>query len=119
MRRGNTGRNFTALAAAPVPHSGWVLLGDLSKYVPCSPQRFVAPSRDPVRANAPRETDFTSGAELEFNVIGSQGEVVPVTLIAPSSSGNVLEGIVVVLNVTIGQQRSAVVSCAAGRCTVY
>ena len=119
MRERNTGRNFTALAAAPVLHSGWVLLGDLSKYVPCSPQRFVAPSQDPLRANAPREADFASGAELEFTVIGSQGEFVPVTLIAPSSSGNVLEGTVVVLNVTIGQQRSAAVSCAAGRCTVH
>ena len=89
--------------------------------MPCSPQRFVAPSRDPARAAAPREADFTStsGAELEFDVIGSQDEVVPVTLIAPTSTDNVLEGTVVVVTVTIGEQRSAAVSCAAGRCTVH
>lgn len=34
-------KNFSLFAAAPVLANGWVLLGDMSKFVPCSPQRCV------------------------------------------------------------------------------
>lgn len=72
---GNTGRNVTLLSAAPVPSSGWVLIGDLNKFIPCWPQRFVVLVRDSIIAGAPRNQDLVDGdVELQFRVqvIGSR-----------------------------------------------
>ena len=89
--------NYTLLAAAPVLSSGWALIGDLTKFVPCSPQRFVAPSS---RA-APRDSDMAArtvartvaggngsfvaaaAAGLQFTVIGTEGEQLFVTVVVP------------------------------------
>ena len=47
--------------------SGWTLLGDLRKFVPLSPQRFVV-----------ADADAPSATALRFQVLGSAGEAVPV-----------------------------------------
>ena len=52
--------------------SGWALLGDLTKYVPVSPQRFSHVA--------------CSHTGLTATVMGTAGEVVPVTLLQPSGS---------------------------------
>lgn len=102
-------------------------MGDLSKFVPCSPQRFVVPSVDPALAGAPQLADFAPGwtshlaaaklPELMFTVLGSAGEKVPVTLVAPPSPGGTpLEGGIVVVVVTVGGAGSATVICAAQVC---
>jgi hypothetical protein len=121
---GDTGRNFTLLAAAPVLSSGWVLVGDLTKFVPCSPQRFVAASKDARRAGALHEQDLTptNAGVLEFVVLGSVGEKVPVTVVSPPAvagrSGGVMGGVVLVVDVVVGAGGSSKVSCATGRCAV-
>jgi len=123
-------RNFTLYAAAPVLSSGWTLVGDLSKFVPCSPQRFVAEAVDRTLAGAPHDRDLTGrggdvsrgsgGVEgsLAFSVIGSVGEVVQVTVVAPpaDASASPLDGKVVVVPVTIGASRRAEVTCMSGKC---
>lgn len=110
----NPKQNFSLLAAAPVLSSGWVLLGDLRKLVPCSPQRFVAASTAP----APRDTDFTRDNELAFTVIGSPAEEVPVTIVTPprEKGRSALEGSVIVLNLTIGVSGTVKVVCAKRMC---
>lgn len=103
-------QNFTLFAAAPILGNGWTLLGDLSKLVPCSPQRFVAPSV----AAAPSDADLASvaGHGLTFTVLGSAGELVAVSVVAPSKKiGSPLEGTVVVIDVVIGRGGSAKVEC--------
>ena len=102
--------------------SGWTLIGDLGKFVPCSPQRFVVSSTDHVVAGAPQLADFEPRShqaaalrsEVEFTVLGSAGEVVSVTLVSPGATP--LEGKVVVVVVTIGGTGSATVMCAAKTC---
>ena len=104
-RPGFPSKNFTLFHAAPVLSSGWTLLGEMSKFVPCSPQRFVALSS----AGAPRAVDLTrSGADLTVRVLGLAGENVEVTLVAPSrSASSPLDGTIVVLEVEIGSQGEA------------
>ena len=74
--------------------SGWTLLGDLRKFVPLSPQRFVV-----------ADADAPSATALRFQVLGSAGEAVPVTVVAPSE-------VVRVVQVTLGPGGSATVRCA-------
>eukprot|EP00912_Choanoflagellata_sp_UC4_P000323 UC4_evm4s197 len=80
--RGNSVRNFIFYQASPILENGWVLIGDQSKFIPCSPQRFVAVGS----SDAPREKDMmTFGAKLRVHILGSPGEKVPVTVISPGS----------------------------------
>ena len=53
----------------PILPNGWVLLGDLSKFVPVSPQRFV-------------EQTAEFAADFSFLVIGADAEIVSVSLVA-------------------------------------
>ena len=79
---------------APVLQGGWVLLGEQSKYVAVSPQRFMAARvGDPPAGGASDALDqdelvHTSSGEqgqtvLEFGVLGEPGECVNVTVIIP------------------------------------
>eukprot|EP01052_Picozoa_sp_SAG31_P041356 SAG31_NODE_6249_length_2103_cov_0.889721_2_plen_338_part_00 len=97
-------QNFTLFAAAPILASGWTLIGDMTKFVPCSPQRFVAQSS----ASMPKDTDFGAGG-LVFTVLGSENEVVPVTVVTPAKAP--LDGIVLVFDVVIGHVGSTEVRC--------
>jgi hypothetical protein len=118
---GDTGRNFTLMAAAPVLSSGWTLIGDLSKFVPCSPQRFVAPAQDASRDGALQERDLINAAgTLEFVVLGSVGEKVPVTIVpgTPFVGGSRMGNTVLVVDVVVGADGRSNVSCTAGRCAV-
>ena len=106
-------KNFTLFAAAPVLSSGWTLVGDLSKLVPCSPQRFVAPSTRSL--GAPLDTDLTGGtaAGLKFTVLGSPKEKVSVTVVAPPKAGkSALDGHIMVVDAVVGTNGEATVQCA-------
>ena len=114
-------RSFRLLGAAPILSTGWALLGELGKVVPVSPQRFVAPGD----GEAPRDTDLLlDGGGLKFIVLGSPGEVVTVTLAAPSpvqqpaaAAAAAGGGSIVVLTVRFGpSQSSALVSCRHSSC---
>ncbi|CAE8598043.1 unnamed protein product, partial [Polarella glacialis] len=89
--------NFTLFAASPVLSSGWTLLGDLSKFVPVSPQRFVM-----------AESQETG---LRFDVIGHPGEVVPVSMVTET-------GIVLVWDIHVTSTGKTSVACSEGRCVV-
>ena len=65
--------------------SGWALLGELTKYVPLSPQRFSGID--------------CSAAGVTATVTGTAGEVVPVTLLQPS--GSTAAATVLVVDVTL------------------
>lgn len=91
--RGCPIHQFVLASASPVLPSGWVLLGDLRKLVPLSPQRFVVTA-----------ADAASPEMLRFRVIGSAGDAVPVTLVTPGQG-------VRVVNVTVGPKGSTAVSC--------
>ena len=83
---------------APVLRGGWVLLGEQSKYVAVSPQRFMSRRVSSAAAavasgacDALNEDELlhtTSGGELHlsFVVLGAAGERVDVAVIAPSST---------------------------------
>ena len=101
-------KNFTLFAAAPVLSSGWTLVGDLSKLVPCSPQRFVAPSTRAL--GAPLDTDLTgdSAAGLKFTVLGSPKEKVAVTVGAPPKAGKAaLDRHIMVVDAVVGTNGEA------------
>ena len=55
---------------SPVLSNGWALLGETSKFVPVSPQRFLS-----VRPH---------GACLQYTAFASKGEVVRVAAVSPS-----------------------------------
>ena len=111
-------RSFKLQSAAPVLDSGWTLLGDLSKVVPVSPQRFVAEAG----GAAPQEADLAlaGGKGLQFSVIGASGEVVNVTLVAPPKvdGRRVLDGVIVKVQVRLGEAGRAEVRCEKGACAV-
>lgn len=86
---------FRLLSAAPLLKNGWVLLGDLTKIVPLSPQRIVV-----------TDTQAAATTELQFTVIGSSGEIVPVTVATPSSDQTIH-----VFKVEIGTNNSTSVTC--------
>ena len=111
-------RSFKLQSAAPVLDSGWTLLGDLSKVVPVSPQRFVAEAG----GAAPQEADLAlaGGKGLQFSVIGASGEVVNVTLVAPPKvdGRRVLDGVIVEVQVRLGEAGRAEVRCEKDACAV-
>ena len=106
-------KNFTLFAAAPVL-DGWTLVGDMTKFVPCSPQRFVAPAS----AHAPRAKDFDLGSGgLRFIVLGSPNESVMVTVVAPPGiSSSPLDGTIIVIKVQVGDSGATEVECATNNC---
>ena len=100
----------------------------MGKLVPCSPQRFVAPST----ASAPRAADLLTGSGdefgLAFTVLGSAGEQVAVTVAAPpylrgagaqaaagaaapAGVASPLDGTILVTEVVLGPRGSARVVC--------
>jgi len=119
---------YKLMAAAPVLSSGWVLLGDLRKFVPCSPQRFVAPSVVGELDGAPRDADLVGGTAsgLEFTVLGAASELVLVWLVtpglseaSPSSAPPALRGRILVVEVRVGSSGRAAVACGVDQgCTV-
>ena len=84
---------------APVLPGGWVLVGEMSKYVPVSPQRLVvaAAAADASGGGASGgggsvgasdafdAADIVSkdGATLTFDVVGAAGEKVDITVVVP------------------------------------
>ncbi len=118
-------KNFTLLAAAPVLSSRWTLLGDLTKLVPCSPQRFVSESLLGVHHGTNRvSADGALAAEagLSFTVLGSAGERVPVTVVAPPTVESEdrttpLAGTIIVVDVVVAASGETKVECANASCT--
>jgi hypothetical protein len=80
---------------------GWVVLGELNKYVPVATNRFAAIGTRPTN-------DSNSVLDLVVELRGASREVVLVTLIAP-------DGMVLVATATIGLDGAAVLSCSAAR----
>eukprot|EP01046_Picozoa_sp_COSAG06_P051506 COSAG06_NODE_8415_length_2181_cov_8.256964_1_plen_123_part_00 len=106
-------RRWSLQSAAPVLASGWVLLGDLSRIVPVSPQRFAsahASTADDGRdALVPAELAAPGGG-LAFVVLGAAGEAVEATLVQPAQT-------VLVLAVVVPPSGHVAVACsAAGVC---
>ena len=118
---------FALFLAAPLLPSGWVLLGELGaggnagKYVPASPQRLLM-----------GEDDARDGVVLRFGVLGAAAEAVQLTLVAPAAvlatsatparahdneGASPLDGVVVVLRLTLGASGAANVSCAVDACS--
>ena len=88
--------------------SGWALIGDLSRIVPVSPQRFAsahASTADDDDALDPAELAAPGGG-LAFTLLGAAGEVVEVTLVHPSQT-------ILVLVVTVPQKGRVTVTCSA------
>ena len=110
-------RRWSLQSAAPVLESGWAVLGDLSRIVPVSPQRFAS-ARGADSAAAAAQDDSLDPAELAapegglaFVVIGAEGEEVEVTLVRPS-------GAVLVVAVVVPAGGRVTVTCPArGACT--
>ena len=101
-------RRWRLQSASPVLPSGWALLGDLSRIVPVSPQRFVSAYHAAESLLAEDDSMDASelaapGGGLAFDVIGAVGEEVEVTLAQPP--------VQTILNV-------AIVIPATGRVTV-
>ena len=107
-------RSYRLLVAAPVLRSGWALLGDLHRYAPVSPQRFVASSEH----GAPRHDDFATSSASGFtvDVLGVAGERLNVTLVAPAAAADEgpLDGMVVVIEVSMGDATRRTLACDVG-----
>ena len=106
-------RRWSLQSAAPVLASGWVLLGDLSRIVPVSPQRFASAhastADDGHDALVPAELAVPGGG-LAFVVLGAAGEAAEVTLVQPT------QAIMVLVVVIPPSGRVAVVCYATGVC---
>ena len=63
-------QNFTLYAAAPILDSGWTLLGDLRKLVPCSPQRIVTPSAGAAPTVSARASAVTQLVTFRSSILG-------------------------------------------------
>jgi len=108
-------KSFVLYAAAPILSTGWTLLGDLTKLVPVSPQRFVARPPGEPAASAPRDKDLARWRQpqlqdlertrdgdddgpsrleggVAFTVLGAPGESVEVSLVAPPPDGSPRSG---------------------------
>ena len=122
---------FRLFQLAPVLPSGWVLLGELRKISPLSPQRFLvrtgAPAPATTDSDALNPAELSSdGANLAFELIGAPGEVVEVTIVSPAAADDVtmpattasraLAGTVLVLAVQLSASGSATVRCSNGAC---
>ena len=121
---------FVLFLAAPLLPSGWVLLGELGgagrrgRYVPASPQRLLM-----------GDADAHDDAALRFGVVGAAAEAVQLTLVAPAiamatsattatstrigdaEGASPLDGLIVVLHLTLGASGAANVSCVVDACT--
>jgi len=87
---------FDYYVVAPVLESGWVLLGELSKFITVSKQRI---------------TDVTSNAsELVLTIIGTPGETVTLSLINTAATPQKMQQV----SVVISSSSRNVVTCAAG-----
>lgn len=96
-------RNWKLLSVAPVLPGGWVLVGELGKYVAVSPQRFTSAvainstdaeaendgwesdGLDPAELGLPWPSNTTSQGELTFLVRGMPGETVNITIVVPQA----------------------------------
>jgi hypothetical protein len=126
----NTTVAYKLLQLAPVLPSGWVLLGELSKIVPLSPQRFITRRGGSVPSGAvsdavhPSELSGT-GHDLQFRIIGAANETVECTVVAPAAEGSIAQsstdramaGTLLVLRVQLSVAGTADVHCMDGRCT--
>ena len=126
---------FRLFQLAPILPSGWVLLGELRKISPLSPQRFLVRAGAPLPASAdsdalgPEEL-CSDGTDLAFRMIGAPGEVVEVTLVSPATADDdddvatpstaasrALAGTVLVLAVQLSADGNATVRCGVdGTC---
>ena len=107
--------NFSLFAAAPVLSNGWALLGELNKFVPCSPQRFVVQPSHPASGGLQEVDMWDSNTALHFVVIGARGENVQVSVVAPTPGG-ASAGTVVLVDVVLGDSGHMGVSCSLGQC---
>ena len=93
------GRAWKLWSLAPVLPGGWVLVGEQSKYVHVSPQRFnsvftntTATASTASDAYRPSEIVGTVGGAgggscLKFDILGAVGEIVLVSVVVPGGSG--------------------------------
>lgn len=121
---------FRHLVLAPVLADGWVLVGELSKFVPVSPQRFLVYDNSSSVSSVGNDTasdaclpkEITVGGRgLAFRLLGSPGEKVSVVVVAPAQTElgdaaeraavRAIQGTVLVLRVVIGQASVAEVVC--------
>lgn len=126
-------RNWRLFSVAPVLSGGWVLVGELGKYVAMSPQRFavdVDVPVDPLGSDAlnPQELGATDGTGFAFNVMGMPTENVQVTVVAPSQLDSLtgtpraaldaaMQGYVRLVNVTIPESGRVRVQCDHSGCS--
>jgi hypothetical protein len=110
-------RHWSLQSAAPVLESGWAVLGDLSRIVPVSPQRFASARGAGCGATAAQDDSLdpaelaAPGGGLAFVVIGVEAEVVDVTLVRPSRT-------VLVVAVAVPAGGRVTVTCPVqGACT--
>lgn len=107
-----TTRLYRFFRAAPVLSSGWTLLGELSKFVPVSPQRLVlrdSGGHSDSLSNAVDSNEVASNTTLSFDVIGANGEQVSLAFVTPQSH-------VLWLSLTISSTGTATVICSGVRC---
>ena len=120
-------RYWSLYSVAPVLAGGYALLGDQSKYVSVSPQRFVTARATTAASegasDALVESELMSTASgLSFGVIGTAAEKVRVTMLVPGagdgddSMEGRLAGKIESVDVTLGASGEATVVCAAGAC---
>ena len=105
-----TERLWMLQSLAPVLPGGWVLVGEMSKYVPVSPQRLVVTAAaaaaaaasggggggDSAGASDAFDTaDIVSndGSTLMFDVVGAAGEKVDITVVVPPAPAAAAAGV--------------------------
>eukprot|EP01043_Picozoa_sp_COSAG02_P038845 COSAG02_NODE_3026_length_7517_cov_4.200593_4_plen_981_part_00 len=105
-----TTRLYRFFRAAPILSSGWTLLGELSKFVPVSPQRIVLSDSRHVDYGMDADSNGVIVDEpLAFDVIGASGEHVSLAVVTPQSR-------VLWVKLTIGSTGVATVHCASASC---
>ena len=119
-------RDWVLQSLAPMLPGGWILVGEMNKYVPVSPQRLIVSESSPTSKTAGSSDSFDSveivssdGLTLRFDVVGAVGEAVVLTVVAPATSENgagvasasAISGIVQVFKVVIPTTGRTTVTC--------
>ena len=129
--KGRPERTWSLASLAPVLPGGWVLVGEQSKYVGVSPQRFAS-TRAAAQAGGASDAFHAaemvggSGGCLAFDVVGAEGEAVEVAVVVPAKAAagaramtdveRAGQGTVDVVAVKLGAAAVARIVCDATGC---
>jgi len=117
---GSGARKFRLFNWAPVLPGGFALIGEQTKFVHVSPQRFVAASPASqtfasIDGIQPFELIGHNNATMQFSIVGVPGELVPTTVMLPGVDG--VQPLIRVLPLLVGAVGMSKITCDSMACS--